>query len=159
MRGGRRGCCGGSRREHRRGSGRGRDRPPCVLRGRCLESRELHGLPGDGQLGDGTWGPRAARVALAFATAGAFCSGVRVVTLRGAKPKSATNGLVVPNAFSAYCFEQHFPSATAVNCVPWEKSVACSTATALLWDAAFQKMADPSGRAVMDVHEVGYKPA
>jgi asparagine synthase (glutamine-hydrolysing) len=56
-------------------------------------------------------------------------------------------------------FEQHFPSATAVNCVPWEKSVACSTATALLWDAAFQKMADPSGRAVMDVHEVGYKPA
>ncbi len=53
-------------------------------------------------------------------------------------------------------FEHHFPSATAVNCVPFEKSVACSTATALLWDEAFQKMADPSGRAVMDVHAAGY---
>ncbi|MBL0209637.1 MAG: asparagine synthase B [Holophagaceae bacterium] len=53
-------------------------------------------------------------------------------------------------------FEHHFPSATAVNCVPFERSVACSTATALLWDEAFQKMADPSGRAVMDVHETGY---
>ncbi len=53
-------------------------------------------------------------------------------------------------------FEHHFPSATAVNCVPFERSVACSTATALLWDEAFQKMADPSGRAVMDVHADGY---
>ncbi len=56
-------------------------------------------------------------------------------------------------------FEHHFPSATAVNCVPFEKSVACSTATALLWDEAFQKMTDPSGRAVMDVHETGYTTA
>ncbi len=53
-------------------------------------------------------------------------------------------------------FEHHFPSATAVNCVPFERSIACSTATALLWDEAFQKMVDPSGRAVMDVHETGY---
>jgi asparagine synthase (glutamine-hydrolysing) len=53
-------------------------------------------------------------------------------------------------------FEHHFPSATAVNCVPFERSVACSTATALKWDAAFEKMADPSGRAVMDVHAEGY---
>jgi asparagine synthase (glutamine-hydrolysing) len=53
-------------------------------------------------------------------------------------------------------FEHHFPSATAVNCVPFEKSIACSTATALLWDEAFQNMADPSGRAVMDVHETAY---
>ncbi|MBL0313640.1 MAG: asparagine synthase B [Holophagaceae bacterium] len=53
-------------------------------------------------------------------------------------------------------FEHHFPSATAVNCVPFERSVACSTATALLWDEAFQKMVDPSGRAVMDVHATGY---
>ncbi|HEY3384193.1 MAG TPA: asparagine synthase B [Vicinamibacterales bacterium] len=49
-------------------------------------------------------------------------------------------------------FELHFPSASAVNCVPHERSVACSTATALAWDAAFQAMVDPSGRAVMDVH-------
>jgi asparagine synthase (glutamine-hydrolysing) len=52
-------------------------------------------------------------------------------------------------------FEQHFPSASAVNCVPHERSVACSTPTALAWDAAFQKMADPSGRAVADVHRDG----
>jgi len=48
-------------------------------------------------------------------------------------------------------FESHFPFATAINCVPWERSVACSTEIALKWDAAFQKMVDPSGRAV-DVH-------
>ena len=54
-------------------------------------------------------------------------------------------------------FEHHFPWATAVNCVPWERSVACSTETALKWDAAFQAMVDPSGRAVMDVHEEAYK--
>ena len=53
-------------------------------------------------------------------------------------------------------FERHFPSATAINCVPWERSVACSTETALKWDAAFQKMVDPSGRAVMDVHVEAY---
>jgi len=53
-------------------------------------------------------------------------------------------------------FEQHFPSATAVNCVPWERSVACSTETALRWDAAFSRMTDPSGRAVGDVHQAGY---
>jgi asparagine synthase (glutamine-hydrolysing) len=52
-------------------------------------------------------------------------------------------------------FEQHFPSASAVNCVPHERSVACSTPTALAWDAAFQKMVDPSGRAVTDVHRDG----
>ncbi len=52
-------------------------------------------------------------------------------------------------------FEQHFPSASAVNCVPHERSVACSTPTALAWDAAFQRLADPSGRAVADVHHEG----
>jgi len=55
-------------------------------------------------------------------------------------------------------FERHFPSATAINCVPHEKSVACSTPTALKWDAAFERMTDPSGRAVMDVHQDGYGP-
>ena len=56
-------------------------------------------------------------------------------------------------------FERHFPFATSVNCVPWERSVACSTAIALKWDAAFQNMVDPSGRAVMDVHEEAYNRA
>jgi asparagine synthase (glutamine-hydrolysing) len=53
-------------------------------------------------------------------------------------------------------FEAHFPQATAINCVPWERSVACSTETALKWDAAFQNLVDPSGRAVTDVHAQAY---
>jgi asparagine synthase (glutamine-hydrolysing) len=59
--------------------------------------------------------------------------------------------------FYRQAFEQHFPSASAVNCVPHERSVACSTPTALAWDEAFQKMADPSGRAVADVHNDGLR--
>ena len=53
-------------------------------------------------------------------------------------------------------FENHFAMATAVNCVPHERSVACSSPTALQWDAAFAAMTDPSGRAVKDVHRLGY---
>jgi len=53
-------------------------------------------------------------------------------------------------------FETHYPQATAINCVPFERSVACSTETALKWDAAFQNLVDPSGRAVKDVHDLGY---
>jgi asparagine synthase (glutamine-hydrolysing) len=52
-------------------------------------------------------------------------------------------------------FEEHFPSPAAAACVPWERSVACSTETALKWDAAFQKSVDPSGRAV-GVHMEAY---
>jgi asparagine synthase (glutamine-hydrolysing) len=54
-------------------------------------------------------------------------------------------------------FEHHFPSAAAVECVPHERSVACSTPIALAWDAAFAAMADPSGRAVRDVHQQGHR--
>ncbi|WP_368329290.1 hypothetical protein, partial [Phocaeicola vulgatus] len=35
-------------------------------------------------------------------------------------------------------------------------SVACSTAEALAWDAAFKNMNEPSGRAVKGVHEEAY---
>ena len=42
-------------------------------------------------------------------------------------------------------------------CVPGGPSVACSTPTAIKWDAAFAQMADPSGRAVKDVHKDSYK--
>lgn len=49
-------------------------------------------------------------------------------------------------------FEEQFGSGPAVQTVAWEKSVACSTAIALQWDAAFAQLADPSGRAVRDVH-------
>ena len=41
-------------------------------------------------------------------------------------------------------------------CVPSEASVACSTAIALEWDAAFRGMNDPSGQAVKGVHEKAY---
>lgn len=53
-------------------------------------------------------------------------------------------------------FESHFPSESAARTVPSVPSVACSTAEALAWDAAFQNMNDPSGRAVKGVHEASY---
>ena len=51
-------------------------------------------------------------------------------------------------------FEEHFPSNTAALTVPYAKSVACSTPQALLWDASFQNLNDPSGRAVANVHKM-----
>ena len=50
-------------------------------------------------------------------------------------------------------FSELFPSDSAARCVPSEASVACSTAIALEWDAAFKNLHDPSGRAVAGVHE------
>ncbi len=53
-------------------------------------------------------------------------------------------------------FTEHFPSDSAALCVPSVKSVACSTPEALAWDASFQNMNDPSGRAVKSVHSQAY---
>ena len=53
-------------------------------------------------------------------------------------------------------FAEHFPSDSAAKSVPSEASVACSTAIALEWDAAFKGQNDPSGRAVKGVHESAY---
>ena len=53
-------------------------------------------------------------------------------------------------------FEEHFPSDSAARSVNQEASVACSTAVALEWDAAFRNLNDPSGRAVKGVHEQAY---
>ena len=53
-------------------------------------------------------------------------------------------------------FSELFPSDSAARCVPSEASVACSTAVALEWDAAFKNLNDPSGRAVAGVHEAAY---
>ena len=53
-------------------------------------------------------------------------------------------------------FAEHFPSDSAARSVPSEASVACSTAIALEWDAAFKNINEPSGRAVKDVHEMAY---
>jgi len=54
-------------------------------------------------------------------------------------------------------FAEHFPSESAARSVPSEASVACSTAIALEWDASFQGKNDPSGRAVIGVHEKAYE--
>lgn len=53
-------------------------------------------------------------------------------------------------------FEEHFPHADAISCVPGGKSVACSTPEALAWDTKMLEMTDPSGRAVRDVHSEAY---
>ena len=53
-------------------------------------------------------------------------------------------------------FQEHFPSESAARSVPSVPSVACSTAEALAWDAAFKNMNEPSGRAVKGVHEEAY---
>jgi len=52
-------------------------------------------------------------------------------------------------------FEKHFPQASALECVPCGPSIACSTPTAILWDAAFRNNADPSGRSILGVHASG----
>lgn len=54
-------------------------------------------------------------------------------------------------------FTEHFPSDTAALTVPSVKSVACSTPEALAWDASFQNVNDPSGRAVASVHNESYE--
>jgi asparagine synthase (glutamine-hydrolysing) len=53
-------------------------------------------------------------------------------------------------------FEEFFPSSSAAKTVAYEASVACSTAKALEWDAAWKNMNDPSGRAVAGVHDSAY---
>ena len=49
-------------------------------------------------------------------------------------------------------FEKYFPGEACAATVPGGKSIACSSPAALAWDPAFAAMADPSGRAVRDVH-------
>jgi asparagine synthase (glutamine-hydrolysing) len=53
-------------------------------------------------------------------------------------------------------FEKHFPLASAAECIPGGPSVACSTPEAMLWDSSLQQMNDPSGRAVLSVHQEAY---
>ncbi|KAF5200630.1 Asparagine synthetase [glutamine-hydrolyzing] [Thalictrum thalictroides] len=54
-------------------------------------------------------------------------------------------------------FERFFPKNAARSTVPGGPSVACSTAKALEWDAAWLKNPDPSGRAALGVHADAYK--
>lgn len=53
-------------------------------------------------------------------------------------------------------FTEHFPTNDAARCVPGGPSVACSTPNALSWDKALNKVIDPSGRAVQNVHKDSY---
>lgn len=53
-------------------------------------------------------------------------------------------------------FNEYFPSESAAKSVPSVPSVACSSAEALAWDASFQNLNDPSGRAVKDIHNEAY---
>ncbi|KAG6474768.1 hypothetical protein ZIOFF_068707 [Zingiber officinale] len=54
-------------------------------------------------------------------------------------------------------FEKHFPKNAARATVPGGPSVACSTAKAVEWDAAWLKNPDPSGRAALGVHNDAYQ--
>ena len=53
-------------------------------------------------------------------------------------------------------FESWFPGDDAAGMVPGGKSIACSSPTALRWDASFEAAADPSGRAVAGVHSAAW---
>jgi asparagine synthase (glutamine-hydrolysing) len=53
-------------------------------------------------------------------------------------------------------FSEHYPSDTAALCVPQEPSIACSTKIALEWDESFKNINEPSGRAILNVHESAY---
>ena len=51
----------------------------------------------------------------------------------------------------------HVPAnGKGLECVAWQDSIACSSETALKWDASFRGRADASGRAVLGVHEQAY---
>uniref|UniRef100_A0A6N2M036 asparagine synthase (glutamine-hydrolyzing) n=1 Tax=Salix viminalis TaxID=40686 RepID=A0A6N2M036_SALVM len=54
-------------------------------------------------------------------------------------------------------FEKFFPKNSARSTVPGGPSVACSTAKAVEWDAAWSKNLDPSGRAALGVHAAAYE--
>lgn len=54
-------------------------------------------------------------------------------------------------------FSSLFPGESSALTVPHEAGVACSTAKALEWDAAWKNQDEPSGRAIVGVHECAYQ--
>ncbi len=54
--------------------------------------------------------------------------------------------------FYRQIFDSIFPGEQAASVVPGGPSIACSSPVAIEWDRAFAANADPSGRAVRDVH-------
>ena len=63
----------------------------------------------------------------------------------------------MPKPLSDYV--QPFQQNAARSTVPGGPSVACSTAKAVEWDAAWSKNPDPSGRAALGVHAAAYEDA
>ena len=66
-----------------------------------------------------------------------------------------------PNSKEQYyyrtIFDELFHSKSAASTVPVGPSIACSSPTAFRWSKEFEKMNDPSGRAVQGVHEQAIK--
>ena len=54
--------------------------------------------------------------------------------------------------FYRRCSKRIFPGDAAARTVPGGKSIACSSPAAIAWDASFATRADPSGRAMREVH-------
>ena len=54
-------------------------------------------------------------------------------------------------------YSRLFPSDSAARVVPHEAGVACSTAKALEWDAAWKNADEPSGRAILGIHNCSYQ--
>jgi asparagine synthase (glutamine-hydrolysing) len=77
--------------------------------------------------------------------------------MRGAADRFAYKPPVTKEGyFYRTLFEEVLPGEAAARCVQTEPSVACSSETALRWDASFQGREDPSGRAVANVHKSAY---
>jgi asparagine synthase (glutamine-hydrolysing) len=70
-----------------------------------------------------------------------------------ARARFAVNPPQSKEAYFYRCiFEQHFPHPSCAKTVPAGKSIACSSPAAIAWDQSFEAAADPSGRAVADIH-------
>ena len=83
-------------------------------------------------------------------------AGVSDAQMEGAAERFPHNPPATKEAyFYREIFDRHFPQPCSARTVPGGKSIACSTPTAILWDEAFENMADPSGRAV-GVHVDSY---
>ncbi len=71
-----------------------------------------------------------------------------------AKYRFPTN---TPQSKEAYWYrsiwEEHFPNASALACIPEGPSIACSSPTAIRWDKQFSESPDPSGRSVKQIHK------
>jgi len=67
-----------------------------------------------------------------------------------------------PKTKEAYLYREMFckhfgeGNLSSMETVAWQDSIACSSETALRWDASFQGRADASGRSVAGIHDAAY---